>query len=337
MSRQKQRVAKEMALASVLIVERFGTHVGIAKNRITLRYKGRVAHSLAVKRCERIIIHAKGIGLSSDLIRRCAAEGIAIDFIDHTATPYASLLTHHQSYAARTLAQLAIRNDPALHLAMARNFVWAKLKNQRNYLKYLDKHHHRAADAVKRLRRHADKTRTARNVDELMGLEGSGSALYWGALKTIVADKIDFPGRIAQGAVDPVNSALNYGYAILYGEVQKALVKAGLALHVSFLHALDDAKPTLVFDFIEPFRTFVVDRAVFTMINREEPLRTGSDGRLTEASRRLVARNVLERLGGFTRHDGASKRMKNVIQDEAYAFARAIDAQKPYRPFIGRY
>ena len=40
------------------------------------------------------------------------------------------------------------------------------------------------------------------------------------------------------------NSLLNYGYGILYNRVQKALVDAGAALHVSFLHEPRDEKPT---------------------------------------------------------------------------------------------
>jgi len=170
-----------------------------------------------------------------------------------------------------------------------------------------------------------------------MGLEGSASALYWEALGTIVADKINFPGRITQGAVDPVNSALNYGYAILYGTIQRALIQAGLALHISYLHALDDAKPTLVFDMIEPFRTFVVDRTVFTMINREEPIATDKEGKLTQKSRKRLAKKVIERLGSYTRYDHASKKIATIIEEQAYLFARFIDGEAKYRAFIGRY
>ena len=50
-----------------------------------------------------------------------------------------------------------------------------------------------------------------------------------------------------------------------------------------------------------------------------------------------MAQNVLERLGGFTRHEGEAKRMRTVIQDEAYAFARALEAGDIHKPFIGRY
>jgi len=337
LGRKREQIAREMALSSVLIVERYGSSLGVSKNKITLKYKGRLSHTLPAKRCERIIIQTKGASLSSALIRLCAKRKIPIDFVDGADTPYAALYTHTQSYAPRTLRQLELFQDPRRRLAQAAEFVRAKLKNQRNYLKYLDKHHRQVREEIDRIASITGRVRRAQSIEELMGLEGSASALYWEALGRIVADKIPFPGRITRGAVDPLNSALNYGYAILYGEIQHALVRAGLALHLSSLHAPDDAKPTLVFDFIEPFRSFVVDRTVFSMANREEPIRTDKEGRLTQKSRRLVADNVLERLGSHTRHDGAAKRLRTVIAEEAYAYARAVDEGSLYRPFIGRY
>ena len=91
-----------------------------------------------------------------------------------------------------------------------------------------------------------------------MGYEGEISAIYWDGVKALLGEDI-FGGRITYGATDTINSALNYGYAILYGRAQKALVKAGLALHISFLHSSDGRKPTLVFDFVEEFRAYVAD------------------------------------------------------------------------------
>jgi len=335
--RQKQRYAKAMATSSTIIADEYGTVLGVSKKMLVLKQKGKVKHRIPLKQCERIIVQTKGASLSSELIRRCAKEGISVDFIDETWQPYATLYTRTHAYASRITAQLEAYHDTAYRLRLAKGFVKAKLKNQRNYLKYLDKHHRQLAPYIARIAVMAGKVASAENIETLRGIEGSASVSYWDGLRTVLEDKTAFETRITQGAVDPFNSALNYGYAILYGEIQRALVQAGLALHISFLHALDGAKPTLVFDAIEPFRTFTVDRTVVSMFNRKEPIKTDKEGKLTKDSRRLIAKNVIERLGSFTKHDGASKRLRTVIEQEAYALAHAIDAHKPYRPFIGRY
>jgi group II intron reverse transcriptase/maturase/CRISPR-associated endonuclease Cas1 len=337
LGRKRQEVARRLADESVVLVDAYGSYLGISKRRIVHRHKGKVLHSLPIDSCRRIIVQTKGASLSAALIETCARRGIALDFIDGKNRPAATLYTLKQSYASMALKQLERRADPEGTLRLARAFLKAKLKNQRNYLKYLDKHHHDVTVHVERLATVAEGLKSAGSVEELMGVEGSASALYWDGLSRIVAERVAFESRVTRGATDPVNSALNYAYAILYGEVQRALIKAGLALHISYLHALDGAKPTLVFDLIEEFRTFCVDRTVFSMINREEPIRVDGEGKLKKSSRRLIAQNVLERLGSFTRYRKESRRLSLVIEEQAYRLARAIEGGKRYRGFVGRY
>jgi len=134
-----------------------------------------------------------------------------------------------------------------------------------------------------------------------------------------------------------VNSALNYGYSILYSRIQYHAVRAGLSLHISFLHALDDAKPTLVYDLIEEFRAFVVDRTIFSMFNQREHIKLDKEYRLDTKSRQLITRKVLEKIGSFTRHKKASKKIDTIISEQAYMLTRAIKGLSKYKPFIGKY
>jgi len=57
-----------------------------------------------------------------------------------------------------------------------------------------------------------------------------------------------------------VNSALNYGYGILYGQVWGAVMNAGFEPFAGFLHLDRPGKPSLVLDLIEEFRQPIVDR-----------------------------------------------------------------------------
>ena len=138
----------------------------------------------------------------------------------------------------------------------------------------------------------------ALNISELMGYEGSISALYWDSLRLVI--EVPFEKRVTFGAKDIVNSSLNYAYAILYGRIQHYLVHAGLSLNISFLHSIDGNKPTLTFDMIEEFRTFIVDRTIFSMLNKNEPIKLDNDGLLTKSSRQLISKNIKEKLGSYT-------------------------------------
>jgi CRISPR-associated protein Cas1 len=53
------------------------------------------------------------------------------------------------------------------------------------------------------------------------------------------------------------NALLNYGYGILYGKIEGALIKAGIDPYVGVFHREDYNRPVLVFDVIEKYRVWV--------------------------------------------------------------------------------
>src|SRR5262249_45198447 len=129
---------------------------------------------------------------------------------------------------------------------------------------------------------------TTRN--QLFSIEGRAAQDYWSLVGHVLGSRVAFQGRQRKGATDLFNSLLNYGYAVLQARVHLALVRAGLAPQISFLHALQRrGAPTLAFDLMEEFRPHVVDRTILSMIGRREALGVDDQELLTEATRhRLI-------------------------------------------------
>ena len=226
--------------------------------------------------------------------------------------------------------------DTPMHLELAKAFIRGKAKNQLNYIKYLNKYHKLLDKQADSVAINIAKMQTVSSVNELMGYEGSISASYWEAIKLIL--EVPFSKRITFGAKDIVNSSLNYGYAFLYGKVQHSLVHAGLSLNISFLHSLDEKKPTLTFDMIEEFRTFVVDRTIISMLNKDEPIKLGNDGLLTKSSRQLIAKNIKEKLGSYTMWKKESRKVENIIQTQCFNLAKVVNGEEAkYKAFIGKF
>lgn len=334
--KKKNIYAKKFANDSTLHIAKEGLFLGISKNKFVVKQYGKVQNSFAFDKVSRIILEGKGIMLSSDVIKKSVQNNITIDFIDKNALSYASLVTHKSSVTQNISKQAKILDTP-LQLYFATQFIKGKAKNQINYLKYLDKYHQLLEDNILKMETIlALKLKFAQSVEQLMGYEGSLSALYWEALRIVL--EVPFEKRVTFGAKDIVNSSLNYGYAILYGKVQHSLVHAGLSLNISFLHALDDTKPTLAFDMIEEFRTFVVDRTIISMINKDEPIKLDNEGLLSKASRQLIAKNIKEKLGSYTMWKKESVKVENIIQTQCYKLAKSIeDNSIKYKPFIGKY
>jgi CRISPR-associated endonuclease Cas1 len=309
--------------------------LGINKNKFVLKQYGKVQKTYPIEKINRIIFEGKGFSLSSDVIKKCSNKNITIDFISRDYYPYASLITYKATLSQTIHNQALLLNTPK-QLYLAKAFIKAKAKNQLNYLKYLEKYHDNLDNFITTIEKNLPKIKTASSINELMGYEGSISATYWEGIKNIL--DVPFEARITFGAKDIVNSSLNYAYAILYGKVQEALVFAGLSLNISFLHALDKQKPTLTFDMIEQFRTFIVERVVISMLNKNEPIKLDKEGLLTKKSRQLIAKNIYEKLGSYTNYQKKSQKIENIIYQKAYELADYINEKSTkFKPFIGKF
>lgn len=129
---------------------------------------------------------------------------------------------------------------------------------------------------------------------------------------------------------------LNYGYAILYSRVWQALLAAKLNPYDSIVHVRQPGKPTFVYDVVEMFRAQVVDRVVFTLIQKGTPL-TISKGILDSDTRKQLSRGVLERLNRYEKYRGEEITMERIIRQQAREIADWIDLDEHYKPYIAKW
>ena len=145
---------------------------------------------------------------------------------------------------------------------------------------------------------------------------------------------MDWPKREHRGARDVVNCSLNYGYGILYAQVESAILLAGLDPYAGFLHVDRPGKPSLVLDLIEEFRAPVVDRVVMGLLNKGVKLEVDDSGRLTQDTRRTLAQGVLNRLEGRERYEKQKRMLRTILQCQARHLATFVRGDGSYRPFI---
>lgn len=88
----------------------------------------------------------------------------------------------------------------------------------------------------------------------LQGLEGSAGKQYWEIISLLLPEKYHFKERSKNPAQNEFNCLLNYAYGVLYQEVERACVIAGLDPYIGFVHTDNYNKPSLQFDLIENYR-----------------------------------------------------------------------------------
>jgi len=341
-----------MAIVKHLIVDTFGTHVGkhSGRLRVTRIKTNEKIEEAPLIHLDTVLIASRGVSISADAVRACAERGIPIFFVSSTGTPYASLYSSHLTGTIITRrAQLGAYEDER-GVAVARAVVMGKILNQVNVLRYLSKNRKESEpevfdsiqekvlallDVVAGLEyMHANNVDEVRDV--ILGAEGQAAQMYWQGIRELLKQNLDWPGRRTRGARDVFNQALNYGYGVLYGQVERALILAGLDPYAGFLHADRPGKPSLVLDLIEEFRQQVVDRSLVGMVNRKTPLKQDDAGRLTLETRRAVAERVLKRLEGKERYEGKSVILRVILQNQARHLAMFLRGEREtYEPFVG--
>lgn len=292
-----------------------------------------------------ILVPARGVSLSTDLIEEAVSRGIPIAFLRAGGEPYAMLVSPMLTATTKTRrAQLKAIDGPT-GLSLARAFIAGKLRNQASLLVYFAKAESGDAGRRKRVVEAAGKIRAARrqvlgiegrNVDyvreQLLGAEGMGARFYWEGVRALVETRCStFEGRSGRGAVDAVNALLNYGYGILASRTWAALMLAGLDPFAGFLHTDRPGKPSLVLDAMEELRPGVVDRAVLAYVRLGRPIKF-EGGRLDDDSRRAIAEAVLERLKSPVVRKGRRMQLGSVLQSQARAIATFVRGESSYTP-----
>jgi CRISPR-associated protein Cas1 len=341
-----------MPITQHLIVDEYGAFIGKYSGRLRVTKDKEKLAEAPLLHLEQVVVTGKGITLSAEVLQACCSAGIPIYFVDGRGRPYAAL------YAAGLTGTVLTRREQLLAytdrrgLELAMSFARGKINNQAGFLRYTAKYRQETdADLHQELRWCADEVRDhleelrhlqGNTADEIRGqllsAEGRAAKKYWSALKQIIPEQYDWPGRKGRGARDPVNASLNYGYGILYGQIERALVLAGLDPYGGFIHADRPGKPSLVFDLIEEFRQVVVDRTIVGMANKGMKLDLDENGLLVKKSRRAIAEKVLARLEAPERYERRRQPLRVIIQSQARHIATFVRGDRAaYEPFVAHW
>ncbi|MEJ5308650.1 MAG: CRISPR-associated endonuclease Cas1 [Anaerolineae bacterium] len=338
---------------TTLIVDQFGAYLGKHSERIQIKVKGELVAEAPLLTLENVLILNNGVSLSTDALRQCAENGIPVHCLSSRGEPYAALYAAGLGGTVQTRrAQYAAYNDRRGAM-LAAGFAGGKIQNQARLLKYVAKNRKEkdtlcytalqtAADKVEAHEKEvrawlsgAEELNSDTRRAELLSIEGRAAQAYWEGVQAVVPSTLKWPGREGRGATDPFNAALNYGYGVLYGQVERAILLAGLDPYAGFIHVDRPGKPSLVLDLIEEFRAPVVDRAVLGMLGQGITLKQDAEGRLEMETRRALAERVLERIEESTeRYEGKRQKLRWIIQSQARHVASFLRGERAaYQPF----
>jgi CRISPR-associated protein Cas1 len=332
-----------------LIVEGKGTFVGKHQGRLRVTRDKRTLSEVPIIHLKQVLIIDSGVSISSDVIKVCSDEGIPIHFMDLRGTAVAALYSAGLTGTVLTRRAQLLAYENSVGILLAKAFVAGKIDNQANLLRYMAKYRKEIEPALyeemmltaleMRDYLHELAQLTAEKIEMLreriLSVEGRAAQRYWAAIARLVPADLAWPGRETRGALDGLNSSLNYGYGILYSQVEQALILAGLDPYGGYLHADRPGKPSLALDLIEEFRQTVVDRTIIALVNKRVPIEQDETLRLTETTRKKIAEKVLERLESSEPYEKKRQALRFILQSQARHLALFVRGEREcYEPFV---
>ena len=286
--------AEADAPVHVVYVGRDGSRVHVAKERLIVDAPDGLPQMSIPRRMVSRIVLTGNVGLSAGARSWALYNDIDVLCLSRRGTYLGQLAgPRSTANAQRLLRQAEFAADEEARLPLARNIVRAKLRNQLHVLHRLARREREgSADgsagddvesagaaladrrigvvgleaACRDIRYIMADLPDAASVEEIMGMEGAASNVYFACVAGLLPPEVSFPCRSRRPPKDMANAALSYAYSLLLGECTAALFAAGLEPSLGVLHASTDKRPSLSLDLMEEFRPLLVDRMVFGLL-----------------------------------------------------------------------
>lgn len=167
-------------------------------------------------------------------------------------------------------AQWTVGIDSPQAVHCVQGFIRGKLKNYRHLLLRRKRENEGLLldSAIDQLEQIISALGSTHSIDSLRGLEGAGSAAYFGVFNYLINfSAFQFRQRVRRPPTDPVNALLSLGYSLLRHDVQSAVNLVGFDPYLGYLHTERYGRPSLALDLMEEFRPLVVDAVVLNTLN----------------------------------------------------------------------
>jgi CRISPR-associated protein Cas1 len=322
-----------------LIINEFGSYLSKKENRFVIKLKEK-EEEFSADKVEQILISSPS-SITEGAVRLAIDNNIDIVYTNFRGKPFARIYPCTLGGTTLTRREQAKAYFNEKGNEIVKKILDAKLKNQLFLIKRLNKTRDNLfKNEIKQFEENLDKFNLVevesidQSRDSLLGYEGYAAKIYFSCLKQIVPFREREPK-----SEDIFNMCLNYGYGILYSEIERACVLSGLDPYLGFLHTDRYGKPSMTLDLIEQFRP-LIDRAIINLfvqkrISDKDKEEIGEAILLTKDGRTKIIEEVQNSLANETKFKGKKIKFSNLILEQGREIVRfLLNQQDKYEPYI---
>ncbi|KDE46596.1 CRISPR-associated protein Cas1 [Geobacillus sp. CAMR12739] len=264
-------------LLNTLYVQTQQSYIRLDHETIVVEVEGAKTLQVPIHHIGAIVMFGH-VSISPYLLGKCVNQGVSVIWYDAYGRFLARATGRTNGNVLLRRAQHQLLEDEKRMLHIASRFVSGKIRNSKSVLQRAMRDYPeqraRLEQSVKQLDQSLRNIGKQSTLDELRGVEGYASSVYFEAFASLIRSDEDgffaFTVRSRRPPRDPVNACLSFAYSILTQDCISALEGVGLDPQIGYLHALRPGKPSLGLDLVEEFRPYLADRFVLTLINRRQ-------------------------------------------------------------------
>lgn len=295
---------------------------------------------ISAKKVEQILI-TTAAAVTTDALLLAVNNNIDVVFLKYNGQPFGRVW-HSKLGSISTIRrkQLMLQEIP-MGLQLTKEWIGCKFDNQINFLKNLlqnrrdEKRRALIKDAIERINEFKDKVWNLdkyNNIDEarytLLGYEGNAGRVYFQTLGELIPEKHKFTERSRNPAKDPFNCMLNYSYGVLYSQVEKGCILAGLDPYIGIMHTDNYNRQALVYDIVEMYRGYM-DEIVFKLFSTKKvideyfnPIEGGIY--LNHDGKKILIESINKAFESKIKYKGRNIELQNIMQYDCHQIANRI-------------
>lgn len=230
-------------------------------------------------------------------------------------------------------------------ISLAREIIKTAAKNILVTMKYYNSRGIDIDNIIQSVSLKIEKMDSAFTIGELMALEGNIRDEYYKSFNEIIKNPdFIFTLRSRRPPLDNINALISFGNSLMYTTVLGEIYQTNLDPRIGYLHSTNERRFTLNLDIAEIFKPIIVDRAIFTLLNKGEITVKDFDKNfngilLTEKGRKKFIEEYNKKLDTVIKHPNLNINVsyKRLIRLELYKIQKHITEDKIYEGFVARW
>jgi CRISPR-associated protein Cas1 len=230
--------------------------------------------------------------------------------------------------------------DDEKRLILAKEFILSGADNIYRNLRYYQERGKDVGEHIEYIEKIKTEIPFSDCVETVMGYEGNIRQKYYNAFNIIINQEINFVKRVKHPPDNMINTLISYCNSLLYTKILSEMYRTQINPTISYLHVPGTKRFSLSLDLSEVFKPLIVDRLIFSLLNRNQITMDDFDEdlgylRIKEKGVRTIVEEFEKKMKTTIKHRSLNRDVsyQHLLRLEVYKLIKHLMTEKQYAGF----